>query len=74
MRNSYTILRGNPERKRQLQKNSLNWEDNIKNDFKNIGCVDEDSIQPDQDKVDLCVHVHTGHEPPRSTKGRKYLI
>jgi hypothetical protein len=38
MTNAYTVFVGKAERKRQLRRPMSRWENNIKTDFKEIGC------------------------------------
>ena len=37
-RNAYRVLVGKPERKRPLGRPRHRWEDNIKKDFREVGC------------------------------------
>jgi hypothetical protein len=43
-RNAYTILIGKPEGKRQLKRPRHRWENNIKLDHREIGCLGVDWI------------------------------
>jgi hypothetical protein len=46
----YTVLVGNPEGKRPLQKPRLRWECNIKMDLQEVGCGGLDWIELAQDR------------------------
>ena len=46
----FMILVGKPEGKRPLGRPRRTWEDNIKMDFKEVGCVGMGSIELAQDR------------------------
>ena len=48
--NAYRVLVGKPEGKRPLGRPKRRWEDNIKMDFKEMGCVPEDRIALAEDR------------------------
>jgi hypothetical protein len=50
MRNVYRILVGKPEGKRPLGRPRRRWEDNIRMDLREIGCVGMDWIDLVQDR------------------------
>jgi hypothetical protein len=45
VRNAYSILVGKLERKRQLGRHRRGWEDNIRTDLREIGCVGLDWLK-----------------------------
>ena len=49
-RNAYRVLVGNPEGKRSLGKPRRRRQDNIKVDFREVGCVPEDWIDLAEDR------------------------
>jgi hypothetical protein len=49
-RGAYRALRGKPEGKRPLRRPRLRWEDNIKVDLQEVGCVDMNWIDLPQDR------------------------
>jgi len=49
-RSVYTVLVGNPERRRPLRRPRRRWEDNIKMDLQEVGCGGMDWIDLAQDK------------------------
>ena len=49
-RGVYRVLVGKPEGKRLLGRPTRRWEDNIKMDFREIGCVGMDWIELAQDR------------------------
>ena len=50
MRGVCTVLVGKPEGKRQLRKPRRRWENNIKVDLQEVGCVGMDWIELAQDR------------------------
>ena len=52
-RNEYRVLVGKPESKRPLGRPRRRWEDNIKIDFREVGCDPRDWIALDKDR-DQC--------------------
>jgi hypothetical protein len=49
-RGAYRIMVGKPEGKKPLGRLRLEWEDGIKNDFQDVGCLDVDWIDLAQDR------------------------
>jgi len=49
-RGVYRVLVGKPEEKRQLGRHRRRWEDNIKMDFQEVGCVCMDWMELAQDR------------------------
>jgi hypothetical protein len=49
-RGVYRVVVRKPERKRPLGRSSRRWEDNIKIDLQELGCVDMDWIELAQDR------------------------
>ena len=49
-RNAYRVLVGKPEGKRSLGRPKCRWEDNIKMELRDVGCVLEDWIAPAEDR------------------------
>ena len=49
-RGIYRVLVGEPEGKRPLERSRIRWEDNIKLDLKEIGCVGMDWIELAEDR------------------------
>jgi hypothetical protein len=50
MRNTYNILVGKPERKRQFGRSRRKWDDNIRMDLREIRCEHVDWIHLAQDR------------------------
>jgi len=55
---AYRVLVGKPERKRQLVRPRLGWENNITVYRQEVGCGGIDWIKPAQDKDRLRAHVN----------------
>jgi hypothetical protein len=49
-RGVYRVLVGKPEGRRPLERPRFRWEDNIKVDLQEVGCVGMDSIELAQDR------------------------
>jgi hypothetical protein len=49
-RGAYTILMGKPERQRLLGRPRRGWDNNIKMDLQEVGCVGMDWIELPQDR------------------------
>ena len=49
-RNTYRVLVGRPESKRPLGRPRRRWEDNIKMDLREVGCVSRDWIDLAEDR------------------------
>ena len=49
-RNAYIVLLGKPEGKRPLGRQRSRWEDNIKMDFREVGCDSGDRIDLAEDR------------------------
>jgi len=49
-RGVYRVLVGKPEGKRPLERPRRRWEDNIKMDLQEVGCVGMDGIELAQDR------------------------
>jgi len=49
-RGAYMVMVGKPEEKRPLGRLRLGWEDGIKNDFEDVGCLGMDWIDLAQDR------------------------
>jgi hypothetical protein len=57
-RGVYKVLVGKPERKRPLRRSRLRWEDYIKRDLQEVGCVVMDWIDLAQDRDKWRAFIH----------------
>ena len=69
-RDVYRVLVGKPEGKRALGRPRCRWEDNIKMDLQEVGCVGMAWIELAQDRNSICECVN---EPSGSIKCEEFL-